>query len=65
MAKAKSFADKVAKASHDFSKHCPKCGGSITPIQLVTSERSTKSEAWKFNSKFIGMCKCNEKDFTK
>jgi hypothetical protein len=62
MAKAKSFADKVAKASQDFSKHCPKCGEPIVPIQLVTSEISAKSNSWRFNSKFVGLCKCNEKE---
>ena len=65
MAKAKSFADKVAKSHKDFSKHCPNCKEAITPIQLVASERSDKSGAWRFNSKFVGMCKCNEKEFTK
>ncbi len=65
MAKAKTFADKVAKASQDFSKHCPKCGESITPIHLVTSERSPKSGAWRYNSRHVGMCKCNEKEFVK
>lgn len=65
MAKAKTFADKVAKASLDFHKHCQKCGEAISTIQLVTSERSPKSGAWRFNSKFVGMCKCTEKEFTK
>ena len=62
MAKAKTFADKMAKASQDFTRHCPKCKASITTIQLVTSERAPKSGSWRFNSRFIGVCKCNEKE---
>jgi hypothetical protein len=65
MAKAKSFADKVAKASQDFARHCPTCGEAIAPIQVVSSEKSEKSGAWRFNSRFVGLCKCNEKEFTK
>ena len=65
MAKAKSFADKVAKSTKDLSKHCPKCKEPITAIQLVASERSPKSGAWRFNSKFMGLCKCNEKEVIK
>ena len=65
MAKAKSFADKVAKASKDFSKHCPKCGGPISTVQHVVSEKSPKSGAWRYNSRYIGLCKCNEKELVK
>jgi len=65
MAKAKSFADKVAKSSQDFTKHCPKCGESILHVQLVSSERSPKSSSWRFNSRFLGMCKCNEKEIVR
>lgn len=62
MAKAKTFADKVAKASQDFSRHCQKCGESIATVKLVTSERSSKTGAWRFNQRFVGLCKCNEKE---
>jgi len=57
-----SFADKLNKATSDFSKHCPVCGEAISYIKLVTSERSDKSSAWRFNQKMVGICKCNEKD---
>jgi len=62
MAKSKSFADKLAKSSLDYTKHCPTCGESISTIKLVTSERSEKTGAWRFNQKFVGICKCNEKE---
>ena len=62
MAKAKSFADKVAKSAMDFHKHCRTCGGAINTIHLVVSERSGDSNAWRFREKDVGVCKCNEKD---
>ena len=64
MAKAKTFMDKVAKSKQDFTQHCPECGESIQPIQLVTSEFSDKTGACRFNTRFVGVCKCNEKDIT-
>jgi len=62
MGKVKSFADKVAKSTEDFSTHCSKCGESIQPVMLVSSEKSEKTGAWRFNQRFVGMCKCNEKE---
>ena len=60
MAKAKTFADKVAKSTLDFKKHCPKCGEAINTVQLVKAERSNR--AWRFNERYVGVCKCNEKE---
>ena len=62
MAKAKTFADKVSKASQDLTKHCQKCGESITSVKLITSEKSSKTGAWRFNQKQVKMCKCNESE---
>ena len=60
MAKAKTFADKVAKNMMDFHKHCPKCGEAINTIQLVKSVKTDR--AWRYNEKYIGICKCNVKE---
>lgn len=60
MAKAKSFADKMAKSAQDFTTHCPICGESITVVKRITSEKSEKTGAWRFNQKFIGLCKCGD-----
>jgi len=60
MAKAKSFADKVAKNQMDFHKHCKVCGEAINTIKLVKSEKT--DAAWRYNEKYVGMCKCNTKD---
>ena len=62
MAKVKSFADKMAKGGQDHTTHCPQCGESISPVKLITSERSDKTGAWRFSQKLVGVCKCNEKE---
>ncbi len=65
MAKAKTFMDKVAKSAQDYTRHCPKCGESFRHVQLITSEKSEKTGAWRFNQKFVAICKCNEKILVK
>jgi len=60
MAKAKSFADKMAKSTHDFTTHCPICGESIMMVKRIASEKSEKTGAWRFNQKFVGICKCGD-----
>jgi len=55
-----SFADKMNKATSDFSTHCPKCGEAISYVKLVTSEKSEKNGAIRFNQRMVGVCKCNE-----
>ncbi|MFQ5706222.1 MAG: hypothetical protein ACE5HO_02170 [bacterium] len=63
MAKDRSFAAKVAKSSSkDHGNHCPECGESLTTVQLVVSERQESSGAWKFNQRFVRVCKCNDKE---
>ncbi len=64
MGKSKSFADKVSKGIHDNATHCPKCGESLVRIKLITTEKSEKTGAYKFNQKNVGMCKCNESEIT-
>ncbi len=61
MAKAGTFAEKAAKATMEKGVKCPKCYTVLTPILLVTSERSHHSGSWKFNQKRVQVCKCNEK----
>lgn len=63
MSKDRSFAAKVAKAmSHGGGNHCPVCGETLSTIQLVVSEKSENKNSWKFNQRFVRICKCNEKD---
>ena len=63
MAKVKSFADKVAKSTMDFKKHCPKCGEAINTIHLVKSEKTDNS--WRYKQKYVGVCKCNAAEVVK
>ncbi len=61
MSKDKSFAAKVAKAAAGKGgNHCPKCGEVLNPVQLVVSEKSDIKNSWKFNQRFVSVCKCNE-----
>jgi formate dehydrogenase maturation protein FdhE len=62
MGHAKTFADKMAKSTVDYSKHCPVCGESLRPVLYVVSEKSKTTGAWRFNQRFVGVCKCNEHD---
>ncbi len=59
MGKSKSFADKMAKATTDFSKHCPTCGEAYQTVKFISSEKSEKTGAIRFNQRFVGVCKCN------
>jgi len=61
MAKATTFAEKAAKATMERGIKCPKCHTVLTPILLVTSERSPHSESWRFRQRRVQVCKCNEK----
>lgn len=61
MAKAKTFADKVAKASIQHGKKCPKCGTVKQPILYVSSEPS-KHGSVRFSHRRIQVCQCNEKE---
>jgi hypothetical protein len=61
MAKQQSFADKVAKAGAMKGAKCPVCDTIFQPLLVVTSEKSSGSESWKFNERRVQVCKCNEK----
>lgn len=63
MAKDRSFAAKISKALSDGGgNHCPECGDLLTTVRLVVSEKSESNNSWKFNQRFVRVCKCNEKE---
>lgn len=64
MAKIQSFADKVAKGTIDYSRHCPKCEEAYTMIKLVTAEKMADTNAHKFKERMVAVCKCNENEIT-
>ena len=57
--KDKSFAAKVARASHKKDiENCPVCGGQITHSKVIFSTRS-ESGKWKPKARVTAICKCN------
>ena len=61
MAKAAGFQAKIAKGSSERAgRVCPKCDQPIQVIKLVTSEKFDAKNSYKFNQRFVDVCKCNE-----
>ncbi len=61
MAKKQDFLSKTKR----FEKHgliCQTCGDTISHVQVVRTEKSAKTDAWRFNQNFVAVCKCNEKE---
>mgnify|MGYP006310822763 CR=1 FL=1 len=61
---ARTFADKVSKGLEDQTTHCDKCGETVLPAQLITSEQTGRGGAWSFKKRMVGICKCTEKEIT-
>lgn len=61
MAKKQDFLSKTKK-SDKHGNTCPICEAPITHIQMVNTEKSQKTDSWRFSQKNIGVCKCNEKE---
>ena len=61
MAKDRSFAAKVAKATIESNK-CPVCGEIKNVIMVVSSDKNENKDSWRFKEKFVAVCKCNEKE---
>lgn len=62
MAKQQTFADKLSKGQRRSKVICPKCNNEFSFILHVTSEKSKKSGAYRFNQRQARVCKCNEKE---
>lgn len=62
MGKAKSFADKMHKTAQ--VAQCPQCGEAYNTVKLIRSEKSDKTEAWRFKEQFVSVCKCNAESVT-
>lgn len=61
MAKKQDFMSKTAR--HEKSGLlCPTCGEARSYIQVVNTEKSKKTDAYRFAQNFVGVCKCNEKE---
>ena len=62
MAKDRSFAAKVAKASGKVADQCPICNSPISHILNVKSIFSDQTKAWKFKEGHMKVCKCNQQE---
>ena len=58
MAKKQTFADKANKKVH--SEICPVCKDAFEYIRHVQAVK-TDSGSWKYLSRNMGVCKCNQK----
>jgi phage FluMu protein Com len=63
MAKDRSFAAKVAKSQHSAKKKCPVCNVEINTIHVVETPFRQDKKSWRFKDRYVGICKCNEKEF--
>ena len=62
MAKDRSFAAKVAKASGKSVEHCSTCKGPINTVLFVRSVFSDQTSSWKFKEGYVKVCKCNQQE---
>ncbi|MFZ0390885.1 MAG: hypothetical protein WAN36_10545 [Calditrichia bacterium] len=61
MAKKQDFASKAAKAQKT-GLACLQCGDVYTFVKKVDSYYSEESDSWKYQTKNIKVCRCNEKE---
>ena len=61
MAKKQDFMSKTSKQSK-LGNVCPVCEATYTFIQKVGSSKAEKTNAWKFSTQNVKVCKCNEKE---
>jgi len=60
MAKDQSFAAKTAKGSASRrGAGCSTCGEEYQAVQFIVSEKNENETGWKFNQRFVQVCKCN------
>lgn len=62
MAKDRSFAAKVAKASGKKSDQCSVCNSTTNHVLFVKSVYSDQTRSWKFNERYLRVCKCNQQE---
>lgn len=60
--KVASFADKVAKDAKKVTETCSVCGAPIQIAKLVVSKKNLDKDTWRYNTRSVKICKCNEKE---
>jgi len=61
MAKGRSFADKLRKKK--MTVDCPVCQSPIQNLLVVQPDNNNPKGTWRFRERFVGICKCNHKEF--
>lgn len=61
MAKKQDFMSKTMK-TEKHGNICPVCSTPISFVRIVNTEKSPKTDSWRFNQNHIGVCKCNENE---
>jgi DNA repair exonuclease SbcCD ATPase subunit len=61
MAKKQDFMSKTLK-SEKHGNICPVCNTPISFVRVVNTEKSKKTDSWRFNQNHTGVCQCNEKE---
>ena len=60
MAKAKSFADKMSSKKHEMI--CQTCEAPIENVLVMEPTNDNPKGSWKLRERFVGVCKCNQKE---
>lgn len=61
MAKKQDFMSKTLK-TEKHGNICPVCNTPISFVRVVNTEKSQKTDSWRFNQNHVGVCQCNEKE---
>jgi C4-type Zn-finger protein len=61
----RGFADKVAKSSQDFRKHCPVCGEAIEMVKHIIPVQDEATNSIRFKERMVGVCNCNRSEIHK
>jgi len=62
MAKDRSFAAKVAKASGKKTFQCPVCKSPVDHVLFVKSVYVDRTDSWRFMEGHTKVCKCNQQE---
>ncbi|MDZ7724002.1 MAG: hypothetical protein U5R06_14625 [candidate division KSB1 bacterium] len=62
MAKNQSFAQKIAKSAGQTKSHCPECGEAFRSLHVIDTVRNERDTGYKFQERYMRVCKCNENE---
>ncbi|RMG68552.1 MAG: hypothetical protein D6715_01875 [Calditrichaeota bacterium] len=59
MAKRQDFASKIQKGKNT-GPTCPQCGDTYQMVKVVRSVYSEEKGSWKYQTKNVKVCSCNQ-----